>query len=108
MAWQPQAAGPFSFPKQLDTDLENPDYSRGAGSARRHNTGTTAMRQALSFACAAALLAGGLFLLVMEFVYAARWFGALVMGAGFMIAVGGYWLWIDFLARPARAGRQPR
>jgi hypothetical protein len=39
----------------------------------------------------------------MEFVYAERIFGKVLMAAGCLIGVGGYWLWADFIAPATKA-----
>jgi hypothetical protein len=56
------------------------------------------MRKLLSFAVATAICIGGLWLFIEQAFWSNIVYGKWLLAAGFMIAVGGYWLWVDFLA----------
>jgi len=56
------------------------------------------MRKVLSFTVATAICAGGLWLLMVQAFGQPPFWRKLLLAAGFMIAIGGYWLWVDFLA----------
>jgi hypothetical protein len=56
------------------------------------------MRRALSFTIAAALLIGGLYILLVHVVFADVIRGIVLMVSGAMIGLGSYWLWEDFIA----------
>jgi len=61
------------------------------------------MRRTISMILAAALIAGGIFWFAWMLLYSERIYFKFVLGAGFMIGVGAYWLWIDFIdATPNR------
>ena len=64
------------------------------------------MRRLLSFIVALALLAGGSGLLLLHVANADVIRGRILTLCGVMIAVGGYWLWQDFIAPMMR--RKPR
>lgn len=63
------------------------------------------MRQFFSIVLAASLCAVGLFGLWSVLTSGAVWFGWMVMGSGFTLGVGGYWMWVDFLAPLLGRGR---
>jgi hypothetical protein len=56
------------------------------------------MRRLFSFIAALALLAGGAWLLLIHVANADVIRGRILTLCGLMIAVGGYWLWEDFIA----------
>lgn len=60
------------------------------------------MRRVLSFCCALAPLLAGLILAYSQLV-GSVFAGGIMLAAGFIIALGAYWLWADFL----KPGRQP-
>ena len=61
-----------------------------------------AVRRVLSFMVATAILALGLLFVAVELFYVAYISGWSVMGATALIALGGYWLWEDFIAPPLK------
>ena len=56
------------------------------------------MRKAVLFTVASAMIVGGLFLVFAELFWASRIYSLAVVGAGGLVAVGGYLLWEDFIA----------
>ena len=56
-----------------------------------------AMRQAISFVVASAILAGGVYLLYLQIFHSRVIHGMALMGAGMAIAVGAGWLFGDFV-----------
>jgi hypothetical protein len=55
------------------------------------------VRKLLSFAVAAALFGGGIYLLVMHVLWADILYGKVLIVAGALIGLGGWWLWVDFI-----------
>ncbi len=63
------------------------------------------MRRFISFVFATALCLGGAYLLWAILASTAGWRGWMVMGAALMLGLGGYWVWVDFIApTPGRGG----
>jgi hypothetical protein len=65
------------------------------------------VRRVVSFACTAALLFGGLYIIFIEVVYGRYIVGRLVAAAGFMIVLGGFWLFEDFIKPIFRRSTSP-
>jgi hypothetical protein len=55
------------------------------------------VRKVLSFSVAAALLAGGIYLLIAHTFAGGTVYGKVLIVAGMLIGVGGWWLWTDFI-----------
>lgn len=51
----------------------------------------------LSFSVAAALFGGGIYLLVVHAFNGYIVYGRVLAIAGFLIGIGGWWLWADFI-----------
>ena len=56
------------------------------------------MRKVLSFTLAAALLVSGVYLFAVDGFSGGIIFGKVILASGLLIAVGGWWLWSDFIA----------
>ena len=56
-----------------------------------------AMRKALLFVIATAMVAGGLYLLAAELLWASVIYFKFVIGGGALVALGAYLLWEDFI-----------
>jgi hypothetical protein len=56
------------------------------------------MRKLLTFIISVAMVGGGLFLFGAELLTATRIKGVFVIGAVMLVFVGGYLLWVDFIA----------
>ena len=59
-------------------------------------------RKVLLFLLAAAMIAGGVYLLTEELLTARVVYGKLVVAGGFLIVMGRYLLWADFIAPALR------
>ena len=58
------------------------------------------MRKLFSFTVAAAIFGAGVYLLVVHAFGAWTVYGKVLVLAGALIGVGGWWLWADFVAPP--------
>ncbi len=56
------------------------------------------MRRAISFIFASGLLLAGGYILFNHLAHAQVIRGIVLLAAGSMIGIGGYWLWTDFVA----------
>ena len=55
------------------------------------------MRKLLSFTVAAAILSAGIYLLIVHAFSEGTIYGKVLVIAGSLIGVGGWWLWADFI-----------
>jgi hypothetical protein len=55
------------------------------------------LRKLLSFVVASAIFGCGVWLAIAQFLWSDIIFGKLLIGAGFLMALGGYWLWADHI-----------
>ncbi|MEW6640906.1 MAG: hypothetical protein AB1586_10415 [Pseudomonadota bacterium] len=59
-------------------------------------------RKVILFLLAAAMISGGVYLLAAELLTARILYSRLVVAGGFLIVLGGYLLWTDFIAPALR------
>lgn len=60
------------------------------------------MRRLISFIVALAIVGGGALIIYSEVAEAHRLYGRMMIAGGFMVVVGGVWLWADFVDRERR------
>jgi hypothetical protein len=63
------------------------------------------MRKVICFALGASLFGAGVYLLYLEIFVATRVMGRLTAMGGFLMVIGGAWLWSDFIV-PLWQGRE--